>query len=139
MSVDAVTFNTGSPSPNHYNVMVEAKSTTNPGKNAIGLINYALVRQDTNAKVSFIVIDKSPPNYTKIVKEIVALNRSEKEEGKWAKVALPEARLLLVDVDYKLARVLLESLDGKDGTPGDQVIFIICLDKINRAFSEWRT
>jgi hypothetical protein len=134
MSVDAVVFG---PDMTSYEVMVEAKSNID-SKYVRSKVFDALKRQDKHAKVSFIVSDKVVENKLIITPEEFEILNREKMEGKtFAKHGPLSARIFYVTIEQidGSNKVKLDALDGgRFETLPDRVIFIICLDEINRKY-----
>jgi hypothetical protein len=134
-SVDAVTFVPTRSKKRTYSVLVEAKSTTKP-RYVKGRIKQALQRQDTDAKICFIVVDKNPDKDIKFnPDEFQALNRERKRGRTWEKSGFLNARVFRVHVDESY-KVVLRPIDGKPmkALLADRLIFVICLEEINRHF-----
>jgi hypothetical protein len=117
--------------------LLEAKSTIN-AEYVKNHVQRALKCQDSNARVSFIVVDKTPenPEQTLQVKptKFETLDRSNKVGNKLAKAGTLEARAFLVDIDEEL-RVVLKPLDGRPlDEESDRLIFVICLQGLNDKF-----
>ena len=95
----------------------------------------ALERQDTNAKLSFIVVDENQDKELRFQKDkTTVLNRSEKEGSKWALGEPLDARVFAVEVDES-HKVVLRAIDGKSqGASAKHLILVICLTGISRAF-----
>ena len=133
-SVDAVVFG---PDMTSYDVMVEAKSNRD-SKYARSKVVDALKRQDKDAKVSFIVSDKVPENEPIFApEEFQILNRKERKGKKFAKGGPLCTRIFHVTIEQidGSNKVKLDALDGgRAETLPDRVIFIICLDEINRKY-----
>ncbi len=129
--VDVVTFVPSESARKSYEVMVEAKSTTKP-EYVKERVKLALNRQDSNAKVSFIVVDKNPDKDMMFNPEdFRVLNRTVKVGRQFEKGASLSARIFLVDIDDTL-KVVLTPIDGQSrDTVADRVIFVICLASIN--------
>jgi hypothetical protein len=132
--VDAVAYIPDNSGEKCYEILVEAKSTT---KSATlkPKIKMALQRQDSNARVSFIVVDKFPSSDIRFnLEEFEVLNRNEKDGRKHAKGEKLDARLFYVKVD-KSKKVVLQAIDGKpEGAVAKRVIFVISLAEIDRNF-----
>jgi hypothetical protein len=80
--VDGVTYLLDEFDRRVYQILLEAKSTTN-GKNVRKNINDALQRQDLNANVSFIVVDKYPKRLRSFnLSQYRVLDRSNQVGGK---------------------------------------------------------
>jgi len=129
-SVDAVTYKPdGSGGTISYQVLVEAKSTTQ-AKYVRTRIMDALERQDSNAKVSFIVFDKVSFKDLKFKPEELKLLDSSKQEGQsWAKGEY--ARVFFVDIE-KPNKIFLRAIDGNPcGETAERVIFVISRTHIN--------
>jgi hypothetical protein len=133
-SVDAVVFG---PDMTSYDVMVEAKSNNN-SKNVRSKVFDALERQDKHAKVSFIVSDKVLKSKRKFNPENFKILDREKMEGQtFAKDGPLCTRIFYVTIEQidGSNKVKLDALDrGQFDTLPDRVIFIICLDEINRKY-----
>jgi hypothetical protein len=133
-SVDAVVLKSDMMS---YDVMVEAKSTSDL-KYVRRTIIKALNCQDTNAKVSFIVVDKKfqfkiPLN----LESIMVLNRSEVVDQQWKEEGPLTARIFYVTVQKRKGppKVILEPLDGRRmDEMEDRLIFVISRDEIESIF-----
>jgi len=133
-SVDAAAYRPDRSGKICYQVFVEAKSTTKRGY-VKERIQMALERQDSNAKVSFIVVDKNPDKDLRFqIDRIPVLNRSEKHGRKWALGEPLDARVFSVEVDES-HKVVLRAIDGKSqGASAEHLIFVICLTEISRRF-----
>jgi hypothetical protein len=129
--VDVASFIPNGSATKSYQVIVEAKSTTKP-EYVKERIKLALNRQDFNAKVSFIVVDKNPDKDMLFNPEdFQVLNRTIKVGRRFKKGARLSARIFRVDVDDTL-KVVLTPIDGQSkDTVADRVIFVICLASIN--------
>jgi hypothetical protein len=133
-SVDAVAYIRDSSRRIRFQVLVEAKSTTNSDY-IEDRIKHALECRHSNAKVSFIVTDKSPDKQMLFKpEEFYVLDRSKKVEKTWAKVKRLDARVFFVEINAS-GKVVLEPIDGK---PKDQtaehVIFVISRTEIDSRF-----
>jgi hypothetical protein len=120
-----------------YAILLEAKSTIN-AEYVKNHVQRALKCQDSKARVSFIVVDKTPenPEQTLQVKptKFKTLDRSNKVGRKLAKAGTLEARPFLVDIDEEL-RVVLKPLDGRPlDEESERLIFVICLQGLNDKF-----
>jgi hypothetical protein len=133
-SVDAAAYRPDRSGKICYQVFVEAKSTTKRGY-VKERIQMAVGRQDSNAKVSFIVVDKNPDKDLRFqIDRIPVLNRSEKHGRKWALGEPLDARVFSVEVDES-HKVVLRAIDGKSqGASAEHLIFVICLTEISRRF-----
>ena len=133
-SVDAATYRPDCAGKICYQVLVEAKSTTKRGY-VKERIQMALERQDSNAKVSFIVVDKNPDKDIRFqIDKTPVLNRSEKDGRKWALGEPLDARVFSVEVDES-HKVFLRAIDGKsEGASAKHLIFVICLAEISLRF-----
>ena len=124
-SVDAVTFRPDGTGTNRFQVLVEAKSTTK-SEYVRTRIKEALERQDSHAKVSFIVVDKVAFNDLAFTPEqFQVLDRSKKEGKKWAKGEHLDARVFFVDIGER-NEIILQAIDGKPReATAERVIFVI--------------
>ena len=133
-SVDAVTYTRDSSGEIRFQVIVEAKSTTN-SVYVHDRITHALQCQDSNAKVSFIVTDKCPDG-TMLFKpeEFYVLDRSKKVGKTWQKGKRLDARVFFVEINES-GKVVLKAIDGKPkGQTAERVIFVISRSEIDRRF-----
>ncbi len=132
--VDAVTFIPDSSDNKRYEILVEGKSSIDE-KYVKDKIHNALERQDSNANVSFIVIDKFPEKEIQFdLTKIRALDRSGREGRRFMKGALLNARVFLVNIDDS-RKVILEPMDGKPRHEAAEcVIFVIALSIIDRSY-----
>ena len=124
-SVDAVTCQPLQ--SNQYEILVEAKTTTDP-EYVKDRIKIALQRQDSNAKISFIVVDKDPEMETRFdPNDFRVLN-------KFARGETLNARVFRIDIDAS-NKVVLCPIDGEpENAEAERVIFVICLENINHKF-----
>ena len=88
-------------------------------------INDALLRQDSCAKVSFIVVDKSIQHLKKFsIKDYEVLNRSKMDGRSFAKGGqMRNARIFKVGI--KKRKVVLTGMDGRKADRAERLIFII--------------
>ena len=131
-SVDAVTYIRDSSGRIRFQVLVEAKSTTNSVQDRI---THALRCQDSDAKVSFIVTDKSPDDTMQFnPEEFYVLDRSKKVGKTWRKGKRLDARVFFVEINES-SKVVLRAIDGKPkGKTAERVIFVISRNEIDRRF-----
>ncbi len=133
-SVHAVTYIRESSRKIRFQVIVEAKSTTNSDY-VQDRITHALQCQDSNAKVIFIVTKKSPDD-TMLLKpeEFYVFDRSRKVGKTWSKGNRLDARVFFVEINES-GKVVLKAIDGKpkDKT-AERVIFVISRSEIDRRF-----
>ena len=130
--VDAVVYVPDGSGKRIYNVLVEAKSTTHP-KYVRDQTRTALKNQYSNAKISFIVVDKSPDKDIRFDPEIFqALNRNKKDGKQWQKDENLNARIFSVYVNGSY-KVVLKPIDGKtsEDSLADRLIFVINLEELN--------
>ena len=96
-------------------------------------VHDALHRQDSLAKVSFIVVDKSIEHWTKHfnLSKYQVLNRGAKGNNSFLKGSvLSNARLFKVGIEDR--QVILKGLDGKrPSDTGNRLIFLISREDIN--------
>jgi len=129
--VDAVTYMPKKSGEKTYEVLVEAKASTKPDY-VRSRIENALQRQDANAKISFIVVDKNvDANMRFDTSKYQYLDRSKKGDRKSKKGDTLEARVFLVDLD-KTNKVILKAIDRQsEDAVADRVIFVIDVKRIN--------
>ena len=137
MSADGALLSLDATNRASYGILLEAKSTIN-AEYVKNHVKRALKCQDSNARVSFIVVDKTPENPEQKLQvkhtEFETLDRSNKVGRKLAKAGTLEARAFLVDIDEEL-RVVLKPLDGRPlDEESDRLIFVICLQGLNDKF-----
>ena len=123
---DAVTFFADNADKKRYEVLLEAKSTIDE-ENVPRIIRAALERNNSNAKVRFIVVDqyggKEVRNDERVDCKIV--------EGKHV-----NARVFLVNID-SARKVFLDPIDGKpQNETADSVILVIALSMINHRYQD---
>jgi hypothetical protein len=137
--IDAVTYVPLSNDQKCYEIIVEAKSTINPAY-VRETIQKALTRQDSNAKVSFIVVDKDPltvPEYD--LKEFSVVVRDEiSANEKLPQGPVSDARMFYVDIETagESNQIVLLPMDGEESLDlvASRVIFVISIARINRRF-----
>ena len=129
--VDAIIYKPDGSGTISYQVLVEAKSTTK-SQYVRTRIKDALERQDSNARVSFIVVDKVVSKELKFKpEELKLLDRSKKEGNHWAKGEHLDARVIFVEL-YGPNKLVLRALDGKPlAETAERVIFVISRAHIN--------
>jgi hypothetical protein len=113
-------------------VLVEAKSTLR-GHRVTTIVQNALRRLDSQARINFIVIDKTIAELKCLdLKQYRVLNRSEKDGKVFGEGgSLARARLFKVEISKNM-KVHLLPLDGKrPATKGDRLIFLISREDIN--------
>ena len=132
--VDAVTYTPNKSGQKVYEVLVEAKASTKPDY-VKSRIEKALKRQDANAKISFIVVDKNVDENVQFdTSKYQCLDRSKKVGREFAKGDTLEARVFLVDLD-KSKNVILKAIDGQSNDAvSDRVIFVLDVKRINDHF-----
>ena len=118
-------------------VLVEAKSTTQVGPAGVSAaVQCALRRQDSSAKVSFIVVNKTLTGVKNFkLSKFKLLNRSKKEGNKFAEsvTSLSSARLFRLVIDNK--KVVAIPMDNKTSKTATRLIFLISRDDINNDIS----
>jgi hypothetical protein len=130
--VDAVVYVPDASGKRIYNVLIEVKSTTDP-KYVREQTRTALKNQVSNAKISFIAVDKSPDKDIRFDPRIFqALNRNEKDGKQWRMDEYLNARIFSVYVNGSY-KVVLKPIDGKTSEDplADRLIFVINLEEIN--------
>jgi hypothetical protein len=132
--MDAVVYIPDNSDEKCYEVLVEAKSTIK-SEYLKNKIEIALQRQDSNARVSFIVVNKFQDTAIQFnPEEFQVLNRNKRNGRKHAKGEKLDARMFYVKVD-KSKKVVLQAIDGKpEGAVAKRVIFVISLAEIDRNF-----
>ena len=134
MSVDAVVFG---PDMTSYEVMVETKSNIE-SEYVRSQVFDGLERQDKHAKVRFIVSDEVLENKLIFTPEELEIpNRREKKGRTFATDGRFLTRIFYVTIEQidGCNKVKLDALDrGQFDTLPDRVVFIICLDEINRKY-----
>jgi hypothetical protein len=120
-------------------VLVEAKSTTQVGPAGVSAaVQCALRRQDSSAKISFIVVNKTLKDLKNFkLRKFKVLNRS-KEGNKFAEsnTTLSSARLFRLRIDNK--KVVAIPMDNKTSKTATRLIFRISRDDINNDISNIR-
>ena len=115
--VDAGTYLSDDSGNKSYEVLLEAKSSIDE-KYLSRRIRAALERQDSNAKVGFIVVDKYPRKKLRY------------------DISDSLARVFLVNIDGT-RKVFLDPIDGKHpNEKADSVIFVISLSMINQSYKD---
>jgi hypothetical protein len=129
---DAGTILRTGPKKDDYTIkcMVEVKSSTNPAQVLVG-INEALKRQDSNAKVSFIIVAGTVASIKNFaLGEFEVRDRTKRVHRKFAYgESLTNSQLFKVQVD-DTNRVTLTAL-ALDNPNADRVIFLISAEDIN--------
>ncbi len=125
---DAGTFvETGASGEVSLKCLVEVKSSINPD-NLRTKIHDALARQDSKAKVSFIVVNASIKHLQDFnLSKYAVLNRAQRDEQKRTFVKgklMTNARLFKVGVDEN-RKVQLTGMDGDTSETADRLIFLI--------------
>jgi hypothetical protein len=116
--------------------LLEVKSCVYPNP-LRSRIKEALKRQDSRAKVSFIVVDETTEQIGDSfpVTEYQVLNRSKRDpisKGFCKGGYMRSARLFRVDVDCN-RKVRLTAMDGRTSKTADRLIFVISRRDINAA------
>jgi hypothetical protein len=134
--VDAVTYFPNDSGKKRYEVLLEAKSTIDE-EYLRSRIRAALQRQDSNARVSFIVVDKHPRKGLQFdISDIRVLDRSRRVNRRFAKGSLLNARVFLVNIDAS-RKVFLDPIDGQPrNEAAESVIFVISLSMINQSYQD---
>ena len=132
LQFDAATYKRSGDSRKGFKVLVEAKSTLNRSgvRNAV---EAALARQDSKAKVGFIVIDHSVKDLEDFrnLDNFRVLNREQRDGNSWKEGgSLGKARFFNVKIDSS-KQVVLEPKDGKTARSATRLIFLISVDDIN--------
>jgi hypothetical protein len=111
-------------------LLIEVKTTTKELRTR-DLVRMALKRQDSHAKVSFIVVNSSAANLKNFkLNDIRCLNRSKSSISEGG--LLSNTRLFRLDIDPN-RRVIRTPLDGKvNFNSAKRLIFLISLADINR-------
>jgi hypothetical protein len=125
---DAGTFvETGASGNVSLKCLVEVKSSISPD-NLRTKIHDALARQDSKAKVSFIVVDASIKHLGDFnLRSYKVLNRAQRDEQKRAFVKgkpMTNARLFKVEIE-KNKKVYLTGMDGCTSEKANRLIFLI--------------
>jgi hypothetical protein len=131
MMFDAGTYFPSETSPGKgiLTCLIEVKSTLNP-EEIRDKVKEALCRQDSCAKVSFIVVDCTVEHLQDFdLARYEVLNRSVKEGKRYASAGkLENARLFKVCVMN--GRVTLAAIDGEKTETADRLIFLISREDI---------
>jgi hypothetical protein len=125
---DAGTFvESGAPGHVSLKCLVEVKTSMSPD-NLRTKIHDALARQDSKAKVSFIVVDASIKHLRNFqLKNYKVLNRAQRDKQKKVFVKgkpMTNARLFKVEIGEN-RRVYLTGMDGDTSETTDRLIFLI--------------
>jgi hypothetical protein len=130
LQIDAVVFASNLQS---YNVIVEAKSCVDI-QGVRKKVNDALKRQDSNARVSFIVLNKKLVTKKGFkTSEFKVLDRSKKQGNIYAKGRTLNARIYYVTVERtnNSNQIRLRKLDTAPAKSlPDSVVFVISTDEI---------
>jgi len=137
--MDAVTYVPLSGDQKCYEIDLEAKSTIDPAY-VRKTIKKAATRRDSNARVSFIVVDTDPLDVSEddLEKYQVAVRDEMRVNGKFPHGPVLDARMYYVDIDTagESNQIVLLPMDGEESLDrvASRVIFVISIARINRRF-----
>jgi hypothetical protein len=118
-------------------VLLEAKSTTQDSAGVRSAIQKALKRQDSSAKVGFVVVDTTLEGVEPFnLNEIHGTNRNKKVGRKYPEGGrLSNSRLFRLRIAGN-KKVVAEAMDNKTSGSAKRVIFVISREDINNDIKE---